>query len=307
MKDVTGWIQDLTGLHPTLQTKLLTSVIIILVLGFLRRILLRVVWKRTEDVQLRYRWQKSITYAAVILGVFGVVRVWFAGIESLATYLGLITAGLAIALKDLVASIAGWLFILSRRPFMLGDRIQIGDHQGDVIDIRVFKFTLMEVGNWIDAEQSTGRIIHIPNSFVLTEVLANYSRGFQFIWSEIPVLVTYESNWEKAKEILMKIAHEHAEHLTKTAEQRIKEASRRFMIFYGTLTPTVYTTVKDSGIMLTIRFLTEPRKRRGSEQTMWEAVLREFAKCDDIDFAYKTTRFYDNIKEGKPGARASDK
>ncbi|MEJ2637284.1 MAG: mechanosensitive ion channel family protein, partial [Calditrichia bacterium] len=62
-----------------------------------------------------------------------------------------------------------------------------------------------------------------------------------------------------------------------------------------------------SGILLTIRFLTEPRKRRGSEQTMWEAVLREFAKCDDIDFAYKTTRFYDNIKEGKPGARASDK
>ncbi|MEJ2637804.1 MAG: mechanosensitive ion channel, partial [Calditrichia bacterium] len=285
MKDVTGWIQDLTGLHPTLQTKLLTSIIIILILGLLRRILLRVVWKRTEDVQLRYRWQKSITYAAVILGVFGVVRVWFAGIESLATYLGLITAGLAIALKDLVASIAGWLFILSRRPFMLGDRIQIGQHQGDVIDVRVFKFTLMEVGNWIDAEQSTGRIIHIPNSFVLTEVLANYSRGFQFIWSEIPVLVTYESNWEKAKEILMKIAHEHAEHLTKTAEQRIKEASRRFMIFYGTLTPTVYTTVKDSGILLTIRFLTEPRKRRGSEQTMWEAVLREFAKCDDIDFA----------------------
>jgi small-conductance mechanosensitive channel len=239
----------------------------------------------------------------VIIGIFLVVRVWFAGIQSLATFLGLITAGLAIALKDLVTSLAGWIFILWRRPFIVGDRIQVGEHRGDVIDVRVFKFSLMEIGNWVDAEQSTGRIIHIPNSLVLTNVLANYSQGFRFIWQEIPVLITFESNWQKAKEILLEIANKYALHLSSEAEKRVKEASKKYMVFYTTLTPTVYTTVKDSGVMLTIRYMIEPRKRRGSEQEIWEAILTEFGKNSDIDFAYPTTRFYNNPTEGKSGTK----
>ncbi len=303
LNKMSGWIKEITGLAPTVQSRLLASLLIIFTLWLLRTVVIRILWRRTEDVQARYRWQKSTTYVSVVIGLFLVVRVWFEGIQSLATFLGLITAGLAIALKDLVTSFAGWLFILWRRPFMVGDRIEIGNHRGDVIDIRVFKFSLMEIGNWVDAEQSTGRIVHVPNFMVLSEVLANYSRGFQFLWNEIPVLVTYESDWKKAKQILLKIAEGRGEHLSAAAEKRIKEASKKFMIFYHTLTPTVYTTVKDSGILLTIRYLIEPRRRRGSEEEIWEAVLEEFAKHDDIDFAYPTTRFYDNLTEGKKGTK----
>jgi len=198
-----NWLGNLIGVTSGTQQKLLISVTIILVLALFRTIILRIIWKKTEDAPFRYRWQKTITYITVIIGFFLVARVWFAGIQSLATFIGLITAGLAIALKDLVASFAGWIFILWRRPFIVGDRIEIGSYRGDVIDVRVFKFSLMEIGNWVDAEQSTGRIVHVPNSLVLTDVLANYSQGFRFIWHEIPVLITFESNWKKAKEILL--------------------------------------------------------------------------------------------------------
>lgn len=306
MIDFTEWIEKFTGLSPEVQSKILTSVFIILVLGLLRAVIMRIVWRRTENVQLRYRWQKSITYTAVITGFFLIIRVWFAGIQSLATFLGLITAGVAIALKDLVTSLAGWIFVLWRRPLVVGDRIQIGQYQGDVIDIRVFKFSLMEIGNWVDAEQSTGRIIHVPNSMVFTDVLANYSQGFQFIWHEIPVLITFESNWQKAKKILFKVANKHASQLSAAAEKRIKEASKKYMVFYTTLTPTVYTTVKDCGVLLTIRYMIEPRKRRGSEQEIWEAILKDFAKNSDIDFAYPTQRFYNNVAEGKSGTKPQD-
>ena len=78
------------------------------------------------------------------------------------------------------------------------------------------------------------------------------------------------------------------------------------MVFYTTLTPTVYTTVKDSGVLLTIRYMIEPRKRRGTEQKIWEAILSEFSKNNDIDFAYPTTRFYENISEGKSGTKPRD-
>jgi len=304
MSKISEWLHNLTGFSPLALDRILTSLFIIFVLWFLRFLTLRIIWRRTEDVQVRYRWQKTSVYVIAILGILLVGRVWFVGIQSLATYLGLVSAGIAIALKDLVTSLAGWVFIIVRRPFLVGDRIQIGTHAGDVIDIRIFKFTLLEIGNWVDADQSTGRIIDIPNSYVITETLANYHKGFRFIWNEIQVLITFESNWKKAKSILLKIASKHGADLSKTAEKKVKEASKKYMIFYKTLTPIVYTSVKDSGVLLTIRYFIDPRNRRGSEQAMWEDILEEFAKRKDIDFAYPTTRVYYNAAEGKEGARA---
>ena len=300
-------IQESSGLSPDVVKKIIASIGIILVLWFIRIVIVRIVWKQTEDVRIRYIWQKSLSYIIVFLSIIFISALWVKAFESVGTYLGLVSAGLAIALKDLVTNIAGWVFIIIRRPFTLGDRVQIGNSTGDVIDIRAFQFSLMEIGNWVDADQSTGRVIHIPNGKIFTETQANYSKGFQHIWNEIPVLLTFESNWEKAKAIMKKIVNKHAEHLSEEAKKRIKEASRKFMIFYTTLTPTVYTSVKDSGVLLTVRYLCEPRRRRGSEQVIWEDILREFAKNSDIDFAYPTQRFYNNLLEGKEGMKRSDK
>jgi small-conductance mechanosensitive channel len=305
MGNLAELIQKTTDLNPELQTKLMTSVVIVLLLWLIRTLIIRIIWRRTEDVRVRYIWRKTLTYIMVGLSIILVSRVWFKGIQSVATFLGLVSAGVAIALKDMITNIAGWVFILARRPFTLGDRVQIGEDAGDVIDISVFQFTLLETGNWVDADQSTGRIIHIPNGKVFNETLANYSKGFQYIWNEIPVLVTFESNWEKAKSILQHIAYTHAEHLSKSAEKRIKEASKKFMIFYTVLTPTVYTSVKECGVLLTIRYLCEPRSRRGSEQDILEDILKEFAKNTDIDFAYPTQRFFNNKLEGKTGTKVS--
>ncbi len=297
------WMPRVAELSPETLGNLLTSAGIILFLVLFRAVAVRILYRRVEDVRGRYRWRKTITYTTVFFGIFMVARVWFQGIQSLATFLGLLSAGLAIALKDMIADIAGWVFIVWRRPFDVGDRIQIGSNAGDVIDIRVFQFILLEIGNWVDADQSTGRMIQVPNVLVFTEPLANYSKGFEYIWNEIPVLVTFESNWKKAKGILLDIANKQLEHIDKAVERQIKEAGKRFMIFYSVLTPTVYTSVKDSGVMLTIRYICEVRRRRGTTQSIWERILEEFSKCDDIDFAYPTQRFYNNLSEGKPGAK----
>lgn len=282
-----------------MQSNLLVSIIIILALWSARVILLRLVWQRTEDVRIRYIWQKISIYLISIIIIILLGMLWFKGFGELGTFLGLLSAGLAIALKDPLTNIVGWFFIIIRKPFTLGDRIQIGHHAGDVIDIRIFQFTLMEIGNWVDADQSTGRVIHIPNGIVFTEATANYSKGFEYIWNEIPVLITFESNWRKAKDILTDIINKHAEYLSKPAEKKIKESSKKFMIFYHEFTPIVYTNVKNSGVLLTIRYLCEPRRRRGTQQAIWEDILDHFSQNEDIDFAYPTQRFYDNLKEGK--------
>ena len=287
-----------------IQTRILASLIAILFLVVVRRIVLAFVYRQTKDVGIRYRWRKTATYVAFGLLVFIIGGIWFRGFQSFSTYLGLLSAGLAIALQSPLVNLAGWLFIIWRKPFHVGDRIEIGDVKGDVIDQRIFMFSLMEIGNRVDAEQSTGRVIHVPNGEVFSKPLANYTDGFQYIWNEIAVLVTFESNWEKAKKILTEVIARHGEEISQTAENQIRVAAGKMMIYVGKLTPIVYTTVKDSGVLLTMRYICNPRGRRGSEQNIWEDILREFARCDDIDFAYPTHRIYQNQIEGKPEARA---
>ena len=291
-------IQEEIGLSSVNQRKILISLSIIVVVWVLRFLILKLVWRQTEDPRLRYQWKRSIGLALSLISIILISSVWISAFARFGAFLGLFTAGLAIALKDPLTNIAGWLFISTRKPFSVGDRVQIGENTGDVIDIRLFQFAILEVGNWVQGDQSTGRIIHIPNGIVFVQAQANYSKGFQYIWNEIPVLITFESNWELTRTILENIINKRAEHLTKTVEKQIKEATKKYLITYMHLTPVVYTSVKDSGILLTIRYLCDVRKRRTSEHDIWEDILKEFAKNKDIEFAYPTTRFFNQHLEG---------
>ena len=302
MNSLITWLQTLTGLEGVILNNILTSIATVLVLWLLQTLLLWLVQRRVTDTKQYYRWRKVITYTAVAIGTLLVGQVWLEGLTSLATFFGLLSAGLAIALADLVTGLAGWIFILVRRPFEVGDRIEIGEHRGDVIDLRPFAFSLVEIGNWVDADQSTGRIIHVPNGRIFKDHLGNYTQGFDYIWHELPVMVTFESNWEKAKAILNEVVVENTEQLSDSAARRVRMAARRYYILFSKFTPIVYTSVADSGVVLTMRFLCLARRRRGVSEQVWEAVLREFAKHDDIDLAYPTQRMFNNRLEGKPEA-----
>lgn len=291
---------------PDFHARFLLTVLIVALLWLLRRLLVTAVERLDPNPAHHYHLRKLSAYGATLLGFLLLGLVWFEQFRSISTFLGLLSAGLAIALKDLVLGFAGWLFILLRKPFELGDRIEIGGLRGDVIDIRLFKFTLMEVGNWVAAEQSTGRVIHVPNGQVLSGVMMNYSRGFAYLWHELPILVTFESDWRRAKEILTEIVNDKAGHLAEAAAQELKMASRRYLLHYRQLTPIVYTKIADSGVLLTLRYLSPPRGRRSLEQAICEAILDRFHESPRIDLAYPTQRFYEHVREGKPALRVPE-
>lgn len=301
MQEYRDQLTDFIANSPDITMQIIETVGIILFLWILRFIVIRIVQSRVEDTKTLYKWRKNLTYITTFLGLLAIGQVWFAAIGEIGTFLGLLSAGLAIALKDPVSDLAGWLFIIWRKPFDIGDRIQIGNSKGDVIDLRVFKFTVLEIGNWVDADQSTGRVIHVPNHKVFTEDLANYTSDFEFIWNELQVLVTFESDWKKAKQILQEVVDEGMQGFIEKAREQVKRAEKSYLIQYRYLTPIVYTDVRDSGINLTIRYLSDPRTRRSTSQLLWEGILDRFDEHDDIDFAYPTIRYYDNPKEGKPG------
>lgn len=298
-QDTTETIEQLLSNAYSDYSNFLETAVIIAVLVAIHFIVNLIVRRQTENDSVRYKWRKNLAYFLSFIGFLLIGRIWFEGMASVATFLGLLSAGLAIALRDPVTDMAGWMFLVWRKPFTVGDRIEINDRKGDVIDIRFFKFTILEIGNWTKSDQSTGRVIHIPNHYILQNSIANYTSDFNFIWNEIEIIVTFESDWRKAKEIISDIVNSHSENYVHDAEQQVRRAKKSYLIQYKNLTPIVYTEVVDIGVKLTIRHLSHARRRRGLNQLIWEDVLDRFKEEDDLDFAYNTLRIYQNQIEGK--------
>ncbi|MCA9987636.1 MAG: mechanosensitive ion channel, partial [Anaerolineales bacterium] len=194
LETVVAWLRLHAGLETELQWRLVLSAAALAALLLLRALLMHLLrWRKNGDDLRHYRWRKAIEITVFLLGGLLMVRLWLTATAGAATYLGLITAGLTIALQDPLTNLVGWMFLVWRRPFTVGDRVQVGQQAGDVIDIRFFQFTLMEIREWVDADQSTGRILHLPNRRVFSESIANFTRGFAYIWNELAVEVTFES------------------------------------------------------------------------------------------------------------------
>ena len=285
--------------YSSIQAKLIATFLAFFLFFIIRRLLLTTIYKFVEDIKARHQWRKITSYISFTLIFIIIAQIWFKGIESIATYLGLVSAGIAIALKEPLTNFTGWLYIIWRAPFNIGDRIQLGAQSGDIIDTNIFNFTVMEIGSWVDADDYTGRIIHVPNGLIFTETLANYGKGFKYIWHEIPVLVTFESDWKKAKNLLIDIVLKNSKIQQENAEKRFDEATKKFVVQKPALESDVITKVDASGVELTLRYLCKPTKRRETEHKIWEDILNAFEEYDDIDFAYPTERRFNHDVEGK--------
>ena len=273
-----------------LRNQVIQSVLIILVLWILNKLAIRFFSTGTdEEIRKQYHWRKTIEYSLFTIGALVIGNLWISNFQSIVTFLGLLSAGIAIALKDLFINIAGWAFIYLRKPFDVGDRIQIGEVKGDVIDLRLFQFSLLEIGNWVDSDQSTGRVIHVPNAKVFLEPQANYSMGFNYIWNEQTIYITLDSDFKRAKLLLLEILNSNLLDDLKSAESEFKRARDRHMIIYNQFTPAVFYNISERGIQLSMRYLCNPRKRRVIEHAVTEAVLDKLALEKNIKLAYPTT------------------
>jgi small-conductance mechanosensitive channel len=257
----------------------------------------RIIRRKVEDVNRRHRARKAALYIATAVALIAVVLIWSEALDlEWHVIVSVTAAGLVIALADAILSVAGWLFILVRRPFNVGDRIRIGDVIGDVIDIRLFQTTLLEVGEWVSGEQSTFRLAHCPNNALFRQPIWNYTSGFPFIWDELGVAVTFESDWRSARQIMLDRAVEGAQEAQTRAKAGLKELRKKYAIKYSTLTPAVYVTIADNGVRLTLRYLTGARDRRTIQDNLSRGILEDFEANGNINFAYPTYRI---VKESQ--------
>lgn len=260
----------------------------------------RIINRLVEDVNRRHKARRAALYVATAVVLVVVALVWAKQLHALPLILSVTAAGLVVALGDAILSVAGWLFILVRRPYGVGDRVKLGSVTGDVIDIRLFETTLLEVGEWVSAEQSTFRLVHCPNNTLFRAPVWNYTSGFPFIWDEMDVTVTFESNWDKARQIMLERATKGADDVRRRVESDLKRLTKKYPIKYSTLTPAVYVSVVDNGVKLTLRYLADARRRRIVGDELSRGILQDFEACSDVNFAYPTYRI---VKE--PGKTES--
>ena len=243
-------------------------------------------------IQKKHQYRKNATYITAALYILILLTIWAGSTRQWATVLSVIGAGVALALHEVLLNIAGWCYIIIRHPYRTGDRIELDGLRGDVIDIRLFQTTMLEVGNWVDGDQSTGRLVHVPHGQIFRKPLFNYTEGFEYLWNEISLLFTFESNWKKAKDQLLVFGEEESQELQGYVQKKIDRMARDYLIYYRNLSPIVYSSIKDSGIQLTLRYLTDAKKRRGGVNAISQKMLDYVASQSDIDFAYPTYRIY---------------
>src|SRR5580700_9927010 len=192
----------------SLLEKCLAALVGILFIHALFRVLERTLPLRFGQVDARYKVRKFIVFAGYVAILLFLAILFEDRLGRLSVTLGVVGAGVAVALQDVVASIAGAFSIGFSKLYTVGDRVQIGDTRGDVIDIGLLRTTVMETGSWVSKDLYNGRIVRIPNSTVLKGSVFNYSQGFRFIWDQIRVLFTTTSDCQLSREMLLRVANE---------------------------------------------------------------------------------------------------
>lgn len=271
--------------------QIVATLVVAIVVVAVRWLLIRLATRQMVDAVLLYRVRKSATYGATFCFVIAVARIWSGAFSDIGTFLGLLSAGIAVALADFFLNLAGWVYIVTRHPFRIGDRIEIGSNAGDVVDIRVLRFTLMEIGNWVGGDQPTGRLVHVPNGGLFRESMANYTETFNHIWHEIPITITFESDRHLAERLILDVLT--AQHTPEEAEHTRADftaATSHYVLQANDVDPSVWVDVVDFGVELTARIVIHPRRRRATHDQIWRDVLDAFAAEPTVELAYPTIR-----------------
>jgi small-conductance mechanosensitive channel len=299
------WIYRVSEIAPALQIKLLLSGLIV---GGLRIVLtvLFLLLQRVKDTVSRYDLKKIAVGMVVFIGIMLLGRVWFPWFGTWVVFIGIILGAVIVALKEVLFDLAGWFYLVWRRPLEIGDWVAVGEITGEVFDLGRLQFSLLETSRWEEGKLRSGRIVHVPNGRIFRDKLVNYSKGYHYAWNEFTVRIALDSNWQQAKELLRRIVNRYIEAINRNNEPVIQQATAKHQLFYAKLAPEVYTRVVGAQIELTTRFLCEPDKRRITMHAIWEDVLREFTAANDIKFVYAPVLeflgYQENIGAALPGS-----
>lgn len=286
---------DWVGINPENGRKLVLSaafIIAVLATSGLVRWLVGQVIARGDYAsnQTKFWTRQGVSLVSAIFLILGLLSIWFNDPTRLATAFGLMSAGLAFALQQVVTSVAGYFVILRGSTFTVGDRISMGGVRGDVVRLGFIQTTIMEMGQppsvqgadpamWVKSRQFTGRIVTVANAKIFAEPVFNYTRDFPFIWEEMVIPITYQADRGRVEEIMIEAARRHGIDPNAMANEAKADLQARLGIEPIELDPRVFFRITDNWLELTVRFIAATHQIRGVKDAMSRQIIASLDKA----------------------------
>jgi len=265
---------------PKVLTGLLLVVLAQIVLRLIKPVLSRILG-RLEQHHAIMAMISLIIHAVAVLAALSVI---VGSVSYFITSLGLIGLGITWALQTPILCFTGWILVSLRGYYRVGDRIKVNDIYGDVSQIDFLTTTIWENGStWFTAEQPSGRVITIPNSLLLQTAIYNYTSDFPFVWDEVRVSMSYESDLNFTRNTVMEAARDILGESMIEPIRNYREILKRSSLDHNISdNPEIYLTFADSWVNLHLRYLVSARGKRRIQSDILENILRTFSKPENV-------------------------
>ncbi len=272
--------------------KILSIIVAILLFSFVLKYFAK---KTIKDNERYYMANKGINFSNLVLIALVLLFSFLENATYLVTVLGFASAGIAIAMKDLFMSSLGWLVIVFGGSFHVGDRVKVfkGSHSyvGDIVDISFLRMTILEDITYTTIKENgrAGRIIFIPNNYIFTELIANYTHGkIKTVWDGIDIMITFDSNHKKATHIIKEIVKKYSKGYTDISRKQLNALRNQYSLKNINVEPRIYTFVEGSGIRVSCYYMTNSYATLTLRSNIFANIIDEINAEADIKIAYDT-------------------
>ena len=280
MEKILDTLKGVTGIQSEYILLFIISIIALVIVKLIAKVISHIYKSGRHSGRDVFKFNQRLNLLANIILIFIIFIIWEDYLDNVVTIISFISAGATIALREVILNLFAGIYIKVAKPFVVEDRIEVGDIKGDVVLITAMSFKVLELGDRVNGEQSNGIIVNIPNSQVFSNSLKNYTTAFKYIWTEMKVNVDLEADINAHKKKLYEIVNNNAviKSIPKKMDKAIDAASGDYRIYYNNLKPIIYTEYVDNHIEFTVRFLVHPKKERNVLDELWISIIKSAQK-----------------------------
>ncbi len=274
--------------------KIVTIIFFIFLIFFLLKLMVK---KYITDNERFYMANKIITFTNFTIIILVLFFNYIENASYIVTILGFASAGIAIAMKDWFMSLLGWLVIVFGGSIHVGDRIRVDldgmKYVGDVLDISLLRITILEDITLTSIMQNrrAGRIIFIPNNYIFTKMIANYTHNsLKTVWDGIKITITFDSNHKKAMHIVKEITKKYSKGYTDITRKQLNKLRQNYSLKNTNVEPRIYSFIESNGLDIEAWYLTNAYGTLTLRSVISADIVDAFNNEDDITIAYPTQK-----------------
>ncbi len=284
----------------TIGAVILFFILLLLIIKYLVR-------KYMSDNDRFYTINKALNITFIMISVLTLLLAYIENVSYLVTILGFASAGIAIAMKDWFMSLMGWFTIVMGGSIHVGDRVkfQRGDIEyiGDIVDISMLRMTLHEDVTLTAYmhNRRAGRVIFIPNNFIFTDMIANYSHaGLKTVWDGIDFMVTFDSDIHKAASIAKEVTKKYSKGYTDITRKQLNKLRSQYNIRNTNVEPRILTFIEPYGMKISAWYLTNSYATLTLRSTISLEIIKRIQEEEGISLAFPTQSIYLDKDVPKP-------